>query len=555
MTDTMTPSEKNRLIVALSLAMFLAAVEGTIVTLAIPTIVKDLQGFNLISHVFSVYLLTGTVATPVYGKLSDLYGRKRTLAAGIVIFLVGSALCGLAQNMAMLIAFRALQGIGASSIFVVPMAIVGDVFPLNQRGKIQGALSMVWGIAGLFGPFLGGLLIDLLSWHWIFFINIPFGLLTLFILQTSFSEKSGDIQRQKHHIDYPGIGVLSAALLALLSIFIFGEEESSLLTLRNAVLLAVSLALFVIFYRIEKRSPEPIVPLDVLTKSSVFVNIASLFFTAALLGIDVYTPIYLQNVRGLSPLIAGLVLVPMSLSWMLSTIPLGKLIHRFGGKPVAVIGALLALVGLLPLLFLYQDTQIFLIVALVFFLGIGFGVTVTAQTMIIQESVGFEKRGAAVGVNSLVRSLGQTIGISVFGAAFNTSIVAGFATRGISQYDLGNLYDLSAYQLGVTWEQVVAVLADSVHVVYAIFIVIAAICVVLSLVMPRPPLGEPGEPAAPGESAAPTTPAAPGKPAPTAAPGEPATPGDTATTVTPAVPGKPAPAAAPPQPRRQTPDR
>jgi EmrB/QacA subfamily drug resistance transporter len=479
----MSTADKNRLIISLSLAMFLAAVEGTIVTLAIPTIVRDLQGFDLISHVFSVYLLTGAIASPVYGKLSDLYGRKRTLLVGIVVFLVGSALCGLAQNMAMLIAFRALQGIGAGAIYTVPMIIVGDVFPLRERGKIQGSLSMVWGIAALFGPFLGGLLIDLLSWHWIFFINIPFGAFALLMLQTSFRE---DAHYSRRPIDYPGILVLSAAMLAFLSIFLFESSSGTLFNLRNALLLFATAVLLFVFFHIEKRAPEPLVPLGVLTKSSIFVNAVSMLFMAILIGVDVYTPIYLQNIKGFSPLIAGLVLLPMSVSWMLVSIPLGRLIARRGGKPVNAVGTALTLLGMIPVLFFARDTPLIPIIAVVFFLGIGLGIAMTTQTMIIQDSVGFEKRGAAVAVNSLVRNLGQTIGISVFGAVFNMSILRSFSTEGIVEYDLGNLYDIASYQVGVTWDQIVVVLTDSIHVVYAVLIAIAVLCVVLSLVMPKP---------------------------------------------------------------------
>jgi EmrB/QacA subfamily drug resistance transporter len=481
----MTTSDKNKLIVALSLAMFLAAIEGTIVTLAIPTIVQDLRGFDLISLTFSVYLLTGAVATPVYGKLSDLYGRKRMLMVGIVLFIVGSALCGLAQNMTMLIIFRAVQGLGAAAIFTVPMIIVGDEFPLDERGKVQGSLSMVWGIAGLLGPFVGGLLIDLLSWHWIFFINVPFGLLTLFILQTSFNER---VATHKRRIDYPGIVILTLAMLSFLAIFILDNNQGALLIPQNALLLVVSFALLLVFVRIEKRSSEPIVPLDVLTCSSVFVNLICLLFAAALIGIDVYLPIYLQNVRGFSPLIAGLTLLPMSISWMLSSIPLGRFVLRHGGRPVNALGVAVTLVSLIPLLLFVQDSAVALIIAVVFASGIGFGIAMTTQTMIIQESVGFEKRGSAVSVNSLVRTLGQTIGISIFGASFNAAIVEGFTAQGIVCYDFGNLYDLASYEVGVTWAQITDVLASSIHLVYALLIGIIALCLILSLVMPKPPL-------------------------------------------------------------------
>ncbi|MCL2883726.1 MAG: MFS transporter, partial [Coriobacteriia bacterium] len=185
----MTARSKNLLILALALAMFLAAVEGTIVTLAIPTIAKDLSGFDLISWVFSAYLFASAVSTPIFGKLCDLFGRKRMLIIGILIFIIGSASCGLSQSMHMLIAFRVLQGIGAGAIFTVPSTIVGDTFPLDQRGKVQGALSVVWGIASLVGPFLGGMLIAVLSWHWIFFINVPIGLVSVIVLQRVFDEQ------------------------------------------------------------------------------------------------------------------------------------------------------------------------------------------------------------------------------------------------------------------------------------------------------------------------------------------------------------------------------
>jgi MFS family permease len=252
------------------------------------------------------------------------------------------------------------------------------------------------------------------------------------------------------------------------------------------LLLVVTAVLLFVFFHIEKRSPEPLVPFAVLTKSSVFVNIISLLFMAVLIGIDVYTPIYLQNVKGFSPLIAGLILLPMSISWMLASIPLGRLITRFGGKPVGIVSGLLSLLGILPFLLFTQIAPSGLIIAVLFFLGIGFGASMTTQMMIIQDSVGFEKRGAAVAVNSLVRSLGQTVGISVFGSLFNASIVRGFTAGGISQYDLGNLYDLASYQAGVTWDQIVSVLGGSLHLVFVVLIFITVVYVILSLVMPRP---------------------------------------------------------------------
>ena len=487
---SMSKSEKNKLIIALSLGMFLAAIESTIVTLAIPTIVKDLSGFDLISHVFSVYLLTSAIATPVYGKLCDMYGRKKTLMVGIAIFVIGCALCGFSQSMAMLIIFRAVQGIGAGSVFTVPMTIVGDVFPLSERGKVQGALSMVWGIAGLLGPFLGGLLIDLLSWHWIFFINVPFGILTLYIIQTSFNES---IVKQKHRIDFLGIATLSVAMFAFLSIFILGGQSGIQLNVQNVALFILSLVTIIIFYQVERRAAEPIVPFEVFTKSSIFVNIIAMLFTAVLIGVDIYTPIYLQNIRGFGPLIAGLIIMPMTITWTLSSIPLGKLIVRFGGKPVNLVGVVIAFISLLPLLIVSKDSSVLFLIIMVLVMGIGLGIGMTAQTMFVQNSVGYEKRGAAVAANSLVRTLGQTIGITAFGAAFNASIIRGFSKEEIEAYDLSNIYDLSNYGTQVSWDQIVDVLTSAVHIVGMTLICLMILCIVLSLIMPKPPITEGGE--------------------------------------------------------------
>ena len=483
----MSKSDKNKLIIALSLVMFLAAIDATIISLAIPTIVKDLSGFDLISHVFSVYLLATAITTPIYGKLSDMYGRKRTLLLGISLFVFGSALSGFSQNMVMLIVFRAVQGLGAGSIFTVPMTIVGDVFPISERGKIQGALGMVWGIAGLVGPFVGGLLIDILSWHWIFFINVPLGILAIFIIQTSLNES---IEKKKHRIDFLGIAILSIAMISFLSIFIFADDTGIQLNPQNIVLFIVSAVMFVIFYRVEKRAVEPLVPFDVFTKSNIFVNIIAMLFCAVLIGVDVYTPIFLQNVRGFRPLIAGLIILPMSISWMLASIPLGKLIVRVGGKAVNATGLIISLLSLFPLLFFARDSGVPFIILVVFVMGIGMGTGMTAQTMIIQDSVGFEKRGSAIAVTSLLRSLGQTIGISIFGAMFNRSIVRGFSQEGIVDYNLGNLYDIAAYGEKVSWDQIVDVLTSSIHIVFILFICLMAICVILALIMPDPPIKE-----------------------------------------------------------------
>lgn len=490
----MSRSEKNKLIFALALVMFLAAIESTIVTLAIPTITRDLHGFDLINHIFSVYLLVCALATPIHGKLSDLYGRKRVLMIGVILFVLGCALCGFSQNMYMLITFRAIQGIGAGAIFTVPMIIVGDVFPLSERGKIQGVLSMVWGIAAILGPVIGGTLIGFLSWHWIFFINIPFGIVALIIIQTSFNES---FTRSKQRIDYPGILVLSCAMVAFLSIFVFGGDQGIQLNIKNVLLFISSILLLILFFFIERRAVEPILPFEVFTRSSIFVNVAAMLFSGVLIAVDIYLAIYLQNVKGFQPLIAGLLLLPMSVSWTLVSIPLGRLMLRFGGKSVHLVGILVALCAIASFVVITQASSVFFIIFAVFVMGIGFGIGLTTQTMIIQNSVKYDKRGAAMGVNSLLKTLGQAIAVSIFGATFNASVIQGFSQEGIVDYDLSRLYDLSSYAPGVTWEQVVNALSVAIHSIGVVLIGIMLLCTILAGVMPKPPLsqeeGRPGK--------------------------------------------------------------
>ena len=462
------------------LAMFLAAVEGTIVTMATPTIVSDLHAFELISLVFSVYLLTTAISTPIYGKLADLYGRKNILSIGICIFLAGSFLCGLSQNMAMLVAFRALQGLGAGAILTVSYTIIGDNFTIEERSKVQGALGMVWGIASLVGPFLGGFLIDVLSWHWIFFINIPFGLLSVILLQKSLKET---FQKKKHSIDFAGTITLSLAMIVLLSIFLFNQGSNQYLFVTAAA--AITILLLFAFYRIERKAKEPIMPFNIFTKTSVIVNLISFLVYAVLMGIDVYIPLYLQNILGYGPTIAGVILLPMSVSWLIVSFVLGRFLVRYGGKRVTLVSNAVLVISTLLLPTLGINSHVLLVLVYCFVIGIGFGGVTTALITIVQDSVEYNKRGTAVAANSLLRTLGQTIGISVFGNIFNLYITKYFTGQGIKGVDPNNLYQGSASQNALAAEQIRLSLNSSIHVLFIVFIVISCLSFVLTITMPR----------------------------------------------------------------------
>ncbi|AGX42804.1 MDR family MFS transporter [Clostridium saccharobutylicum] len=475
-------SRKRNILVALMVAMFLGAVEGTVVTTAIPTIVKDLQGFEIISSVFSVYLLTCAISTPICGKLSDLYGRKNVLSIGIIIFLVGSFLCGLSQNMCMLIGSRAIQGVGAGAIFTVTYTIVGDVFTLQERPKVQGSISTVWGVASLIGPFLGGILIDTLSWHWIFFINIPFGILSVILIQRNLNE---NFEKKKHNIDFAGIITLSIAMSVFLNIFLSTENVSFNHNIFIGISVIITIVLLGAFYKIERKAKEPIFPFDIFTKTSTLVNLISFLASAILIGADVYLPIYIQNVLGFSAKVSGLALAPMSVAWLIASVLLGKVMVKLGGKTIIVISNIVVLISAILLITLGINSSIMLVLIYVFIMGLGFGGAFTILTIIVQESVEYKNRGSAMAANSLLRTLGQTIGVSAFGSIFNIYIVKYFVQLGINGVDPSNLYNVSTHNAAVTSEQIKLSLSSSLHVLFIILIAISIISLILSIVMPK----------------------------------------------------------------------
>ncbi|QEY35699.1 MFS transporter [Caproiciproducens galactitolivorans] len=474
-------TKKRSLMIALMTAMFLGAVEGTVVTTAIPTIVKDLQGFQMISFVFSVYLLASAITTPIYGKLSDLYGRKNTLSIGIFIFITGSFLCGLSQNMYMLIGFRVLQGLGAGSIFTVTYTIVGDVFTLEERPKVQGMLGTVWGIASLAGPFLGGIIIETLTWHWIFFINIPFGILSVILLQRNIKES---FEKKKQPFDFAGIITLSAAMLIFLNMFLSMNTGNTNQKPYFIASITLTLFLLLLFYKIEKKAKEPIFPFDIFTKESTLANIICFLASTIMIGMDCYMPIYLQNVLGLSAKISGLSMAPMSISWLIASVVLGRCMVRRGGKAANLISNGILLVSTLCLPTLGTKSPLILVLLYVFIMGFGLGGTFTILTIMIQQSVEYNKRGAATAANSLVKTLGETIGISIFGSVFNLFLTKFFVERGIHGVNPGNLYKSSTTHPAVTGELTKEALNSSLHILLILFLIISILCMILSVCIP-----------------------------------------------------------------------
>ena len=379
--QTSFDAKTKSLSVALMLVLFLAAMETTVTVLATPSITRDLAGFDIMSLIFSAYLFMSAITTPIFGFFADTFGRKRTLIIGILVFLVGSALCGFSQSMIMLVASRAVQGIGSGAIFTLSYTIVGDVFPLESRGPIMGAMSSMWGIAGLAGPLLGGLLIDAFSWHWVFFINIPFGILSIVLVQISLKETHGTPPKEQKHSDKSGL----------------------------------------------------------FTRATVLVNAVAFLASISMIGIDVYLALFLQSVLGYSPTISGLAVFPMAISWFFVSLYMGKLLMRFNPKILVVICGCIQVLCSVLLISLNAESGLLAVILCSFFCGIGIGGLITSATMIIQESVSYSKRGSAMGINTFVKSMGQTVGISVLGAALNIWLISFFAKRGYSEIDPSGL--------------------------------------------------------------------------------------------------------------------
>jgi EmrB/QacA subfamily drug resistance transporter len=463
-------------------AMFLGAVEGTVVTTAVPSIVKSLNGFELISWVFSAYMLTSAISTPIYGKLSDLYGRKLMLSIAITIFLIGSFLCGFSHNMYELIFFRALQGLGAGGIFTISYTIVGDVFTLAERAKVQGWLSSVWGIASLVGPFLGGFFIDYLSWNWIFFINLPFGILCIILLQKNLKEA---FEKTKHKIDFLGTMLLSVAILFILLSIMSAERTSSFLSTSVVIFFILAIVTFFAFYKVEQKAQEPIIPFEIFTKTNTVTNIIGFLASAVLIGSDVYMPIYIQNILGKSATISGLSLAPMSISWLIAAVILGKALTKYGERNVTIFSFIILIVGTILLATLGVNSPLVLSMLYTFILGIGFGGIFTIITIIIQSSVDFNMRGAATASNTLLRTLGQTIGVSIFGSMFNLSIINYFNKIGVQNIDPNNLYSKAEAGLKFTISNIKNSQISGIRNIFIVLIVLSVACLLLSFALPN----------------------------------------------------------------------
>ena len=401
-------------VVALLLAIFMAAMEMTVVSTAMPTVVAELGGALHYAWVFSAYMLTSTVTVPIYGKLADLYGRKPILHVSMLIFLVGSMASGQAHSMAALVAFRALQGIGAGGLQPVALTVVGDIFDLEERAKMQGIFGAVWGIAGLAGPLVGGIIVGTLSWRWVFYVNVPFGVLSALVLGVSLHET---VEKKNHVFDIAGALTLSIAVLALLT----GIEGYD-----AWVLLPASVVLAASFVVIETKAKEPMLSpalfkRRILVTSSMLGTVAG----AAMIGIVTFIPLYVQGVLGATPTEAGATIAPMAVGWPIASAISGRLIKRLGFRTLVRTGMtiLAASTAAFVLILAHEPSASTLRLAGIGF-GVGMGLANTAMVIAVQTSVSFNERGVATASTMFFRSIGGTIGVGVMGAVLARDLLA-----------------------------------------------------------------------------------------------------------------------------------
>ena len=425
LTETATPnlqrSNKRRWAVTAGVmtGMFIAALEATVVGTAMPTVIASLGGLNHYSWVFSAYLVTSTVTVPVWGKLSDLYGRRLLYQVGIGVFLLGTLLSGLSTSMTQLIIFRAIQGLGAGALIPLGMTIIGDTFTMEERAKMQAYFSGVWGLSSIIGPIVGGFITDQISWRWVFFVNLPIGVVAALIIGFSLREPK---LKSRPTIDYAGAILLMVAISLLMLAMVEGGS-GRLINSQNVLLFIASVVLLVIFFFVEKRASDPIIPFDLFRNKTIAIAIPAGFLGGvAMFGAISFIPLFAQGSLGFTATAAGSLLTPLMLAWVSMSIIGGRLMLRVGYRAITIVGYSALTLGFIMLaLFDRETNRIWLYVDLIT-IGIGLGLSMLTLLIAVQQAVDRTKLGVATSLNQFSRAIGGAIGVAVMGAVLTASL-------------------------------------------------------------------------------------------------------------------------------------
>ena len=479
-------SERGPVLGAVMLSTALIALDSTIIATAVPAVVDDLDGFSQFPWLFSVYLLTQAVTVPVYGKLADVYGRKPVLLFGIAVFVAASLFCGLAWSMPALIVGRALQGIGAGAVQPIGMTVIGDIYTVEERAKVQGYLASVWAASSVLGPTLGGVFSDYLSWRWIFLVNLPLGALALVVLYRRFTER---VERRQHRLDVVGAVLLAVGCSLLILGLLEGGSAWAWTSGVSVAVLGTAVALLAAFDVVERRAAEPVLPLWVLRRRILLTgNVAALALGALLIGLSSYLPTWAQSVLGASALEAGFALAALTLGWPLAASGAGRLYLRIGFRNTALIGVVLAVLGTTGMALLGLHAQLWQVAASMFVTGIGLGLSSSPLIVAVQSVVGWDRRGVVTATNMFARSIGSAVGAAVFGAIANTTLAGRFASPPAGLEDVPTDVDSTTAALsqgGAVAEYARESLHAASHGVFIATAVTAVVIAVAVAAMPR----------------------------------------------------------------------
>jgi EmrB/QacA subfamily drug resistance transporter len=457
------------------LGIFLAGIDGTIVSTAMPTVVASLGGLSLYSWVFAAYMLFAAITMPLFGRLADVYGRKRLFYVGVAAFVVGSALAGAAQSMLQLIAFRALQGIGAGAMFAIPYTVLGVIYPPDERGKAIGYGSAVWGVSSVIGPLLGYVIVATLSWRWVFYLSVPVGVAAVLVTAYSLEETTGEVEKS---VDFAGAATLSVGVGAILVAL---ETFDSAPTFAAASI-AVGVAGLVAFYAAERRAKVPLIPLSLFDDRTFLTTNAAGFLTSfAVFAALTYDPLFVQSVRG-SASSAALIVFPISIGWSGTSFVSGRLLNRFGERRLVAVGSLLMAASFAAAAFWSVDTPLWAMMVTVFATGVGMGTLTPPLLVAIQNHLGTERMGLATSSQQFFRNLGGTVGVAVLGVVLNASMRDRLeSVPGVS--DLGDLQRLLLGS-GDAPAGVAAVMADGLTVVFAVSVAVCLAAAVIAVYIP-----------------------------------------------------------------------
>ncbi len=415
-------SARGPLLAAMMLATGLVAIDSTVIATAVTSIVADIGGFESFPWLFSAYLLASAVTVPVYAKLADTIGRKPLILWGISLFLLGSILCALAWDMPSLIAFRALQGVGAGAILPITITMVGDIYTVEERARVQGYLASVWAIAAVVGPTLGGLFAQFDLWRGIFLINIPLCLLAAWMIASRFHES---VERRRHRIDYAGAALLTAAMTLLILGVLQGGHAWAWDSPPSIAVFAAGGALLVAFVLVERRAAEPILPFWVFSRRLLSTtNLLGFCVGATLIGLTEYVPTFLTVTTGAAPIAAGLALGALTIGWPLAAAVAGRAYLRFGFRPTTILGAVLLVLGTAALTASTLVPSIWVVAGICFVIGAGFGFSAVTSLVAAQSSVAWDERGVVTGTQMFFRSIGQSLGAAALGAVANAVILS-----------------------------------------------------------------------------------------------------------------------------------